>query len=579
MAAAGSFASHHPGLNAGARGQGSETSPSWGSTGMNSSFDFQPNGASLFPPPASPPSRQRPAEQGASGSWGMGQGGATGLNLDLGTNPWANNTQFRFDGGSDSPPPRREAGGAAPTGWQLASGAASLAWKRLRYLDWLQGESLFSIPVHQVLQRPSNQASGPSRNGRPRGGDAFPMPRRGSPSTPEATRQMSSPSQSGAERQSPRSSKSGNPLLRKVSGLEDDEPFLVGLQKSFQTTWQAISSSSWCLHEGPQSGNYRSFRDSPETERSLPNLPALPDFDLDSMQWFARTVPPRAASAQPGGAPSPLLGARSLGSSTEVLSAVAAEQSTHDGQHPIQNMYQQDVLQVLSATRFSIFSKKGNKSTAPNQDRVLVAQLAGSMVLMAVLDGHGEVGHDVAEACTEVLPKLLLQRLSKLGMPSATSPGGSGSFFGVQNPQEAAGGGIADWWKEGAIRAFEEVHSLLEALTAQVMSSDDKESNLDALAGTANLQGLGGYSKIDSRTSGTTATVVLLIPGQRILVAHVGDSRAVLGVRRRGEGSPWRIRELTRDHKPDLPDERARIELFGAQAHWGGRFETSEKHS
>jgi len=244
---------------------------------------------------------------------------------------------------------------------------------------------------------------------------------------------------------------------------------------------------------------------------------------------------------------------------------VAAEQSTHDGQHPIQNMYQQDVLQVLSATRFSIFSKKGNKSTAPNQDRVLVAQLAGSMVLMAVLDGHGEVGHDVAEACTEVLPKLLLQRLSKLGMPSATSPGGSGSFFGVQNPQEAAGGGIADWWKEGAIRAFEEVHSLLEALTAQVMSSDDKESNLDALAGTANLKGLGGYSKIDSRTSGTTATVVLLIPGQRILVAHVGDSRAVLGVRRRGEGSAWRIRELTRDHKPDLPDERARIELFGAQ--------------
>lgn len=49
-------------------------------------------------------------------------------------------------------------------------------------------------------------------------------------------------------------------------------------------------------------------------------------------------------------------------------------------------------------------------------------------------------------------------------------------------------------------------------------------------------------------------------------MAHVGDSRAVLGIRQRGvDGSPWRAIDLTRDHKPDLPSERARIESNGAQ--------------
>merc|ERR1719247_3910176 len=82
----------------------------------------------------------------------------------------------------------------------------------------------------------------------------------------------------------------------------------------------------------------------------------------------------------------------------------------------------------------------------------------------------------------------------------------------------------------------------------------------------------------DARASGSTATVVMMLPRQRALVAHVGDSRAVLVRRRRGDGrtlegyGPWNPTELTRDHKPDLQDEKARIEATGAQIVNAGKY-------
>lgn len=58
-------------------------------------------------------------------------------------------------------------------------------------------------------------------------------------------------------------------------------------------------------------------------------------------------------------------------------------------------------------------------------------------------------------------------------------------------------------------------------------------------------------------TVGTTAVVVLLDAQCRAWVANVGDSRAVLG-RSNGEAV-----QLTTDHKPSCPEERARIERDG----------------
>ncbi|KAL4647186.1 protein phosphatase 1D [Arapaima gigas] len=63
-------------------------------------------------------------------------------------------------------------------------------------------------------------------------------------------------------------------------------------------------------------------------------------------------------------------------------------------------------------------------------------------------------------------------------------------------------------------------------------------------------------------TSGTTASVVV-IRGDRMYVAHVGDSGVVLGLRDQPSDHFVRAIEVTQDHKPELPKERERIEGLG----------------
>ncbi|KAK3000658.1 hypothetical protein RJ639_020752, partial [Escallonia herrerae] len=64
------------------------------------------------------------------------------------------------------------------------------------------------------------------------------------------------------------------------------------------------------------------------------------------------------------------------------------------------------------------------------------------------------------------------------------------------------------------------------------------------------------------RDAGSTASTAILV-GDRLLVANVGDSRAVIC---RG-GSAFAV---SRDHKPDQTDERQRIEDAGGFVMWAG---------
>jgi len=63
-------------------------------------------------------------------------------------------------------------------------------------------------------------------------------------------------------------------------------------------------------------------------------------------------------------------------------------------------------------------------------------------------------------------------------------------------------------------------------------------------------------SDIDVTLSGSTCTTCLFRNGE-IVVSNCGDSRCVLGY---VEGSQWRSKDLSNDHKPDLPEEQKRIE-------------------
>lgn len=66
----------------------------------------------------------------------------------------------------------------------------------------------------------------------------------------------------------------------------------------------------------------------------------------------------------------------------------------------------------------------------------------------------------------------------------------------------------------------------------------------------------------EHRDAGSTASTAILV-GDRLLVANVGDSRAVIS--RAGEAIA-----LSKDHKPDRRDERKRIEDAGGIVLWEG---------
>ncbi|XP_071715727.1 probable protein phosphatase 2C 10 [Rutidosis leptorrhynchoides] len=69
------------------------------------------------------------------------------------------------------------------------------------------------------------------------------------------------------------------------------------------------------------------------------------------------------------------------------------------------------------------------------------------------------------------------------------------------------------------------------------------------------------------RDVGSTASTAVLI-GNRLLVANVGDSRAVVCK----NGNAFAV---SRDHKPDLSDERQRIEDAGGFVMWAGTWRVS----
>lgn len=69
-------------------------------------------------------------------------------------------------------------------------------------------------------------------------------------------------------------------------------------------------------------------------------------------------------------------------------------------------------------------------------------------------------------------------------------------------------------------------------------------------------------SKYKDYRSGTTAVCALLIKNE-LFVAHCGDSRAILGIT--AQDGKYRAIQLTRDHKPSVPEERLRIKQQGGK--------------
>merc|ERR1712048_1031040 len=77
--------------------------------------------------------------------------------------------------------------------------------------------------------------------------------------------------------------------------------------------------------------------------------------------------------------------------------------------------------------------------------------------------------------------------------------------------------------------------------------------------------------ELNARFSGTTATVCIHDHiRNKITVAHIGNCKCILGKRRDVDSRELQAVSLTRDHKPELCEERGRIESCGARVIFDG---------
>ncbi|KAI3707765.1 hypothetical protein L2E82_36570 [Cichorium intybus] len=165
----------------------------------------------------------------------------------------------------------------------------------------------------------------------------------------------------------------------------------------------------------------------------------------------------------------------------------------------------------------SVCSKRGEKGV--NQDCCIVWEEFGGqedMMLCGIFDGHGSWGHYVAKRVCESLPSSLL----------------------------------CNWQEEMLLEASLDLQSVKKLDRFNLW----KNSFVKTCA--AVDRDLQNCRKFDSFHSGTTGLAVVK-QGELLVIANVGDSRAVLGTTS-DDGSLVPI-QLTVDFKPNLPHEAERI--------------------
>ncbi|KMT17978.1 hypothetical protein BVRB_2g033240 [Beta vulgaris subsp. vulgaris] len=174
----------------------------------------------------------------------------------------------------------------------------------------------------------------------------------------------------------------------------------------------------------------------------------------------------------------------------------------------------------------SVYSKRGGKIV--NQDSAVLCQGYGSTldgVLCGVFDGHGEYGHVVSKAASRRLPLLLLNQKNAVLSSEVPTESQSTNCNGSSSLDKE----LVEW-KTAFLNSFKEMDD-------EVMKMALKERYF---------------------TSGSTA-VVALKQGDDLLIANLGDSRAILGTK--GDNGVKAV-QLTIDLTPRIPDEADRIRSF-----------------
>mmetsp|Transcript_8608 Transcript_8608/g.18585 ORF Transcript_8608/g.18585 Transcript_8608/m.18585 type:complete len:462 (+) Transcript_8608:92-1477(+) len=193
-----------------------------------------------------------------------------------------------------------------------------------------------------------------------------------------------------------------------------------------------------------------------------------------------------------------------------------------------------------SKTTLTLRGFKGGKSEDQiNQDRAMVvspldihpdsSKSKPIAQLLGVFDGHGRGGEKTSQYALKHTPSLLTTKLTAIFM------NGDGSEMRQQKNDNS------------------EINSAVVKALKETFNEVDKN---DPTQGNA----------------GCTATVVLRV-GQKLFIANSGDSVSFIGVYFGGKSAPTTIQKQvqivyqSREDKPDLPEEKARIVAAGGYVH------------
>ncbi|KAF7142674.1 hypothetical protein RHSIM_Rhsim05G0226300 [Rhododendron simsii] len=203
--------------------------------------------------------------------------------------------------------------------------------------------------------------------------------------------------------------------------------------------------------------------------------------------------------------------------------------------HHIQNAENSGVrVRFEGSSRFtSMFSQQGRKGI--NQDAMTVWENFNGekdMHFCAVFDGHGPLGHRVAQQVRDMLPSKLcsiFKQYSKVNGINFKTEADEKNEENYENAdcEDGHKNPFFSSWKNILIKSFEKVD----------------EDLCDDVA-------------LDSYCSGST-TVAVLKQGDHLVIANLGDSRAVLCTR--DDTNQLVSVQLTVDLKPNLPNEAERI--------------------
>lgn len=233
--------------------------------------------------------------------------------------------------------------------------------------------------------------------------------------------------------------------------------------------------------------------------------------------------------------------------------------------------------------------RKGLKPESPNQDDFIIITTE-NLALYGIFDGHGPYGHDVSNYVQKQLPYKIIEDEEFTKNPQKVF---STNFVNIHdlmaesthkyliavrnkthrqrvNPQSINPHLVSNGNNENGQQQNQEDTESVSDISCS--SESDSEQTIEESGDETNQNEKKPKNKkkkkpfFDCTMSGTTATILVHVYDQKkIYIAYVGDSRAVLGKKKKNGSTELIAIDLTKDHKPNDPEEKARIVRAGGE--------------